>query len=111
MLSERNRTVVHKAFIQLLQLSLMEKAKINYFVDVVLAVSFLATFVTGLIKLPGFLFSIGISYRSIPLGILMNINPIHDLSGIIMIFMVFVHLALHWKWIAVTTKERFFKRA
>ena len=89
----------------------MKKIKINYIVNAGLAISFLSVSVTGLMKFPGFLALIGISFRSIPGGILRIVSPLHDWSGIIMIFLAFVHLALHWRWIYAATREIFFRRA
>ena len=78
----------------------MNKAKLNYFIDLGLFISFLLVFVTGIIKFP-------------PFGLkdfyFQNINKIHDLSGIAMGVLVLIHLILHWSWITSMTKS-FFKK-
>ena len=76
----------------------MNKAKLNYFVDLLLAVSFLLVVVTGILKFPGW-FKLDLPWRLI--------NNIHDWSGLIMAFLVFVHLILHWKWIVSMTNKIF----
>ncbi|MBW2966420.1 DUF4405 domain-containing protein [Candidatus Woesearchaeota archaeon] len=35
---------------------------------------------------------------------------IHDWAGIIMVLLVIIHLALHWKWIVNMTKNLFSKK-
>ena len=83
----------------------MDKLKLNYFVDVGLAISFFICFITGLIKWPGLIKIIGISaYRVLHVG---NISMLHDWSGLIMGLLVLVHLVLHWGWIVSVTKSIF----
>ena len=38
-----------------------------------------------------------------------NISLVHDWSGLIMGLFVLIHLALHWRWIVVVTKNIFGK--
>ncbi|MBU0530203.1 MAG: DUF4405 domain-containing protein [Nanoarchaeota archaeon] len=66
----------------------------NYIVDVLLTISFIMVFITGVIKFPGLLSYLGISYASIPIG---DISTLHNWSGIFMAVLVFIHLALHWR--------------
>jgi hypothetical protein len=78
----------------------MNKARLNYWIDIALAISFFACFLTGIVKWPG-IFSIGISSR---------ISKLHDVSGLIMGLLVLVHLILHWSWIVFMTKGIFIKK-
>lgn len=82
----------------------MNKAKINYFVDLGLLIFFISLFITGIIKFPGLLqtLNIGIYHRDLPMY---EINAIHDWSGITLGVLVFIHLMLHWNWIVVMTKQ------
>ena len=83
----------------------MNRTKLNYWIDVGLAVSFFTCFITGLIKWPGLIRIIGTSaYKIIHVK---NISMLHDWSGLIMGLLVIIHLALHWKWIVVVTKSMF----
>jgi len=85
----------------------MDKLKLNYWIDVGLAVSFFACFSTGLIKFPLLVKIIGAStYQTLPLGI---ISFVHTWSGIIMGVFVLIHLGLHWNWIVNVTKKMFKK--
>jgi len=83
----------------------MNRVKLNYWIDVGLAISFLACFITGLVKWPGLIKIIGVSaYKILHVP---NISILHDRSGLIMGALVLIHLALHWKWIVAVTKSMF----
>ena len=85
----------------------MNRTKLNYFIDVGLAISFFTCFYTGLVKWPGLIKIIGVStYKTLSFD---NISRVHDMSGLIMGLLVVIHLVLHWKWIVVVTKS-FFKK-
>ena len=86
----------------------MNKTKLNYFIDVGLAISFFTCFYTGLVKWPGLIRVTGVSaYKTLSFS---NISQVHDMSGLIMGLLVIIHLILHWKWIVVVTKS-FFKKS
>jgi hypothetical protein len=79
----------------------MNKAKLNYFIDLGLAITFLLAGITGIFKFPIF-FKLGlINYKNFPMK---AINFIHDWSGLLMVILVFIHIILHWKWIISMTK-------
>ncbi|MBC8494930.1 DUF4405 domain-containing protein [archaeon] len=82
----------------------MEKTKINYWIDVGLAISFLAVFITGISKWKILIRLFGFRYSDFPTT---ELTFVHVWSGIIMGLLVFVHLALHWKWIVCMTKKMF----
>jgi len=72
----------------------MDKLKLNYWVDVGLAISLFVCFITGLIKWPGLIKIIGTSaYKILYFS---NISLLHDWSGLIMGLLVLVHLVLNW---------------
>ena len=77
----------------------MNKAKLNYFVDLLLAVSFFLVTVTGILKFPGWFNYLNLPWRTV--------NKIHDLSGLSMAILVLIHLVLHWSWIVSMTKSIF----
>lgn len=80
----------------------MSKTKINYWVDLVIALAFVFSAVSGII----FLFPIS---GSPVLGISYNIwDRIHTWGSLLMIVGVLAHLVLHWKWIVAMTKKTFF---
>ena len=86
----------------------MNKAKLNYWIDIGLAVSFFICFITGLIKWPGLIKIIGTSaYKILHVK---NISILHDWSGLVMGLLVLLHLALHWKWIVCMTKDIMFRK-
>jgi hypothetical protein len=82
----------------------MNKTKLNYAIDIGLAIALLGSVITGLVKFPGLLRSFGINYTNLPLG---NISKIHDWSGIALAALVLLHLILHWNQIVYFTKEFF----
>ncbi|MCP4646693.1 MAG: DUF4405 domain-containing protein [bacterium] len=84
----------------------MQRATLNYIIDLGLFISFLSVSVTGILKYPGLVQNLGISYRDIPFNV---ITPLHDASGVVMTVLVLVHLVLHWGWIVGMTKN-FFKK-
>ena len=81
----------------------MNKAKLNYWIDIGLAISFFICFITGLIKWPGLIKIIGVSIYKVLY--VKNISMLHDWSGLTMGLLVLLHLALHWKWIVCMTKN------
>ena len=83
----------------------MNRTKLNYFIDIGLAISFFACFISGLIKWPGLIRVIGVSmYKILHVK---NISRLHDFSGLVMGLLVLIHLILHWKWIVCVTKSIF----
>ena len=80
----------------------MDKIKLNFWIDVGLAISFFICFFTGLIKWPGLVKIIGASVYSVfPIK---NMTMLHDVSGLVMGLLVLVHLVLHWRWIVCATR-------
>jgi hypothetical protein len=83
----------------------MNKTKVNYWVDLVIALAFILSAVSGII----FLFplngatALGVSY--------IVWNQIHTWGSLLMVTGVLAHLVLHWKWIAAMTKKTFFAPA
>ncbi|MCK4927287.1 MAG: hypothetical protein KAS11_02385, partial [Candidatus Aenigmarchaeota archaeon] len=60
----------------------MDRMKLNFWIDVGLAISFFICFFTGLIKWPGLVKIIGVSaYKVLHVK---NISVLHDWSGLIM---------------------------
>lgn len=85
----------------------MNKTKVNYWVDVFLAVSLLICFFTGLLKWSGASRIIGIQiFRSL---FLRELSNLHDISGLVLGILVFLHIILHMDWIVAMTK-RIFKK-
>lgn len=79
----------------------MNKTTLNYIIDVLLGISFLLVFTTGILKWKGWteIFE-GI------IGTKLNILAIifvHDWSGLAMGILVLIHLILHWNWIKCMT--------
>ncbi|MBW3005091.1 DUF4405 domain-containing protein [Candidatus Woesearchaeota archaeon] len=76
----------------------MNKALLNYFVDLGMAISFGIVAVTGILKHP----ALG--------GRARDYMALHDWAGIALAAFVLLHLILHWNWIKCMTKSCILKR-
>ena len=88
------------------------KARINYYVDIVIGISFLAVALSGVILFfagsGGYQGGRNPRYAQEVLGISRLLwKDLHDWSGIFMTVGVLVHLVLHWKWIVCMTRNIF----
>ena len=79
---------------------MINKTKMNYWIDIGLLITFLLVTITGIMKWPG----LGVSrlFENIPWR---EMSLIHDWSGLIMAILVLVHIVLHWNWIIAMTKN------
>ena len=78
----------------------MKRPKINYFINIGILATVILTVITGIIKWPGLISGIGLSYKSLPMEMLTNV---HDWSGLLMFILSLAHIVLHWKWIKTMT--------
>jgi hypothetical protein len=83
------------------------KSRLNYFIDCGLIITFLLSFITGVIKFPEWTRFFSNVYLVISASLL---SQIHDYSGIAMSLLVLAHLVLHWRWIVAMTKSTFGKK-
>ena len=86
---------------------MVSKARINYWIDVGLVVTFICSLLTGLIKWPGLFRLTGIRHTSLPM---LEISFIHDWSGLLMGLLVLAHIILHFNWMVLMTKGLFKKK-
>ncbi len=84
-----------------------DKVRINYFIDCGLIISFLLSFITGIVKFPEWTRYFGDVFLLIPAS---TLSKIHDISGIAMGTLVLLHLVLHRKWIFAMTKSTFTRK-
>ena len=84
----------------------MKKSKINYFIDLLMLISFIINSITGLILF--FFLPTGVrggGYQ-VFLGIIkQNWVNLHNWSGLLLVLFVAIHLILHWNWIISMTKS------
>jgi len=89
----------------------MDKTKINYFIDVLLIISFIVVAITSIIIfffLPSGVRQAG--YQTF-LGMTKHTwSNIHTIFGFAMIILSLVHLILHFKWLTVMSKTIFKKK-
>jgi hypothetical protein len=82
----------------------MKKAKLNYWIDVSIAITFVLSAISGLV------FLLPVGFESGILGISYSLwNQLHTWSSVGMIAGVLAHLVLHWKWITSMTKKMLFR--
>jgi hypothetical protein len=83
----------------------MNKTKLNYWVDLIIGVSFVFSAISGLV------FLLPVSPDGVNttiLGISYSFwNDLHTWSSLLMITGTFLHLVLHWKWIVCMTRKQF----
>ncbi len=78
----------------------MKRSKLNLIIDIILIVLFAINAFTGVLRF------LGTVIRDDP-----NINPVavffHTYSGVLMVFFIAIHLALHWKMITRMFRNSF----
>ena len=83
----------------------MEKATLNYIIDITILIAFVIVFITGLMKWPGLLRNLGFENIN-----WVKITRIHNWSGLIMGIGALGHIILHWRFISCQTKNLFQKK-
>ncbi|MCJ7741114.1 MAG: DUF4405 domain-containing protein [Methanoregula sp.] len=84
-----------------------DKGRLNYLIDCGLIITFLLSFITGIIKFPEWTRYFSDVYLLIPAS---SVSKIHDISGLVMGLLVLAHLLLHWRWIVAMTKSIFVRK-
>ena len=89
----------------------MERCRLEYWIDIGLLISFFIVAITSLV--------IFFAFVSISPGIGRTITflgttkatwiPWHNYAGLVMIFLVLIHLILHFRWLIEMTKRMFVK--
>ena len=88
------------------------KARINYYVDIIIGISFVVAAVSGVILFfagsGGYQGGRNPQYTQEVLGVSRLLwKDIHNWGGIAMAGGAFLHLVLHWKWIVCMTRNLF----
>ena len=88
----------------------MSKLKLNYLLNMVIGLAFLLSSVTGIAFLlmgsGGYQGGRNPNYATALLGLSRETwSDLHTWGSLVMIAGVFIHLALHWKWIVCATKK------
>ena len=87
----------------------MDKAGLNYVTDALMALSLIFTAASGFILLVFLPYGIRQGRLQEFLGLSKQAwIMVHDLSGLILVILVIVHLSLHWRWAVSMTKKYFF---
>ena len=94
----------------------MNKLKLNYLLDAVLALAFALSGVTGLAFLlmgeGGYQGGRNPGYATALLGLSRGTwSDLHTWASLVMIVGIVVHVALHWRWIVCATKKMLPRRA
>jgi cytochrome b subunit of formate dehydrogenase len=88
----------------------MSKVKLNYWLDGVIAIAFIASALSGVVFLfagsGGYQGGRNPSFQTEMLGIERSVwSDLHTWVGLVMIVGVVIHLVLHWNWIVCMTKR------
>jgi hypothetical protein len=86
----------------------MKRSLINYTVDVGMLISFVAVLFTGIVKFPMLLRMLAKRGVYLPSS---EITIVHEWGGVMMALFIMLHLILHWKWLASSTKRFFTKKS
>jgi hypothetical protein len=78
----------------------MKKSNLNYAIDVLAFFAIILVGITGVLKFQNFSKILGI--HPLPLWI----HGIHDWAGIVLVFLMLLHIILHWKWLIAMTKNK-----
>jgi cytochrome b subunit of formate dehydrogenase len=80
----------------------MEPNYRNYVIDILILASLLICAITGILKWPGFIRTLGLGLTVLPMK---QVTAIHDWSGLLMIVLIAVHFFIHLDWLAAMTKK------
>lgn len=81
----------------------MKRKDINYGIDIAMLLSFIVCSISGFIKWPGLIFSLGLNYQIVNIGL---ITILHDWSGLMLCSLAMFHVMMHWKWMATMTRTK-----
>lgn len=85
----------------------MERRSLLYAVNMGMLISFILCALTGIVKWPGLIPKLGLTYQSLPFP---EITLIHDWSGLVLCILAAIHLRIHWNWMIIMTKRMFLER-
>lgn len=89
----------------------MNKAIINYLIDIALIILILIMIITGLTRFPELLGMFGINYAALASSLpVYQMRIIHDWAGVLFVVLVILHLALNWGWMVSMTRKMFRRR-
>lgn len=93
----------------------LNKARINYYVDIIIGISFIMVALSGMILFfagsGGYQGGRNPRYAQEVLGVSRLLwKDLHNWGGIVMLGGVFLHLVLHWKWMVCMTRNLFKRR-
>jgi hypothetical protein len=80
----------------------MKRTIVNYSIDVLMLIAAFLCGVTGIMKWPGLIYSLGLTYQDIPMA---AITAVHDWSGLVICILAVTHICMHWKWIVTLTRQ------
>lgn len=80
----------------------MKRRNLLYAVNMGMLVSFLVCAVTGIVKWPGLIPMMGLSYGEIPFA---TLTLLHDWSGLLLCILAVLHLRMHWNWMVLMTRR------
>jgi cytochrome b subunit of formate dehydrogenase len=80
----------------------MKRTIVNYCIDVLMLIALVLCGITGIVKWPGLILALGLTYKDIPMA---AITAVHDWSGLVICILAMTHICMHWKWIVTLTRQ------
>lgn len=89
---------------------MVSKAKVNYLLDVVIALAFILSVISGMVFLfagdGGYQGGRNPGFQTEMLGIARSVwSDLHTWVSLVMVAGVLIHLLLHWNWIVCMTRR------
>jgi hypothetical protein len=80
----------------------MNRNLLNFAIDMAALISGVFCGITGIIKWPGLVYTLGLSYQSLPMDAL---TWLHDWTGLAVLLLVALHIMMHMGWMITMTKR------
>lgn len=80
----------------------IKRSTLLYLVDLAMAVCFVIMAFTGIVKFHALFTRLGLAPPAFQMK---QMTVLHDWSGLALVILVFIHLAMHWRWIVAMTRD------
>lgn len=80
----------------------MKRRVLLYIINLGMLFSFIICGVTGIVKWPGLIPRVGLTYQCLPFPM---ITLLHDWSGLLLCILAAIHVGMHWNWMVSMTRK------
>jgi hypothetical protein len=85
----------------------MNRTTMNYVIDMLMPASAFLCTLTGIIKWPDLVRTPGASSQNLLMEL---VSAVHDWSGLVVVLLAIIHIAMHRKWLALMTRSYILRR-